>query len=303
MKTLTKILAVSQVAFLLFLPSVNAAEGDAAFKIDISVGKDAASSSVKASGKITTPLMPDDIKLFKLEDAALKKAVKKYWGKTPTDAYVSGIYPIKGVMLFGKYNWKPVERVLKVKSAKIIGIVSKPSIVSTYKCPNYTADPLTCVSHLTTTVENTAESNWSKSNTISVSKSISTDVKFLGAGVGSDNVLSYSHSWGKGGSKSKSTTLSVTGSTTSKVPPGKTGKMELNASQGHLTIRVTYEASLVGTTAVHYSGKYKKHYYWDFGIAGVMQHSGISNSIEYHEDITVGFYTDASIAAYTIANE
>ena len=61
--------------------------------IEIHAGKDKASSSVKVTGTVQHVITDEERQSFKLEDAQLKDAVKKYFGKRPNDAFLHSPTP------------------------------------------------------------------------------------------------------------------------------------------------------------------------------------------------------------------
>ena len=62
-----------------------------------------------------------------------------------------------------------------------------------------------------------------------------------------------------------------------------------------MKVRITYRAQLIGTTAINYNPTFKDHHFWALDIGGVMQASGLNNSIQFTEDIEVGYFSNAKI--------
>ena len=58
-----------------------------------------------------------------------------------------------------------------------------------------------------------------------------------------------------------------------------------------MKVRIRYRAHLIGSTAVDYNPRYKGHHFWDLDIGGVMMDAGIPNSVEFTEDIEVGYFS------------
>ncbi|MFL6353192.1 MAG: hypothetical protein ACJ74Z_15290 [Bryobacteraceae bacterium] len=62
-----------------------------------------------------------------------------------------------------------------------------------------------------------------------------------------------------------------------------------------MKVRITYRAQVDGSTAINYDPPFKGHHFWGLGIGGVMQSSGVSNSLQFTEDIEVGYFSNAKI--------
>lgn len=277
-------------AGIIFTGTASATDG---FDIQIVAGKDARSSSVKVSGSISELITDADRSAFGLNDSQLKTAVGKYFGKKPNDAYVKSKTPWGD--LYSTYNWKQVYRNVRVHSAKIVSVTSKPTVLSKKTLRNSSNVGGTFGASVSESVSNTTESNWSQEDSFSVGQSFSYDVSFLGSGGGGETSMEYTHTWGQGGSESQSITVGSEQSVSVYLDPGQEVTAELNASRGSLKIQIVYEVYLSGTTAVNYSGKYKGHHFWDFSINSVMRSGGIKNSYLVTETIEVGYYSNGEV--------
>jgi hypothetical protein len=262
-------------------------------EISIKAGADAATSSVSASGSVQHIITDKERKTFDIEDAGLKSAVEKYFGKKPNDAYLHSPTPWDD--LYKTYGWSEVQTILDVKSAKITEITSEPVIVATKKFVNNSSKKATFDASISDQVTNTTESNWSQTDTIDVGQKITYDVSFLGAGGGGETSMSYSHSWGQGGSESKSITVGSSSGVSVELEPGESIEAVLSASRGVMKVRIVYMAHLTGSTAVNYNPTYKDHHFWSLPITGVMSAASLSTNREFTEDIEICYYSDAKI--------
>ncbi|HWI66678.1 MAG TPA: hypothetical protein VNT75_33105 [Symbiobacteriaceae bacterium] len=261
--------------------------------ISVRAGSDTSTSSVSASGSVQHIITDNERSTFGIKDADLKKAVEKYFGKKPNDAYLHSPTPWDD--LYKTYGWPEVQVVLTVKSATITGITSEPVIVATKNFANNSSKAATFDAAISDSVNNTTEHNWSQTNTIDVSQSFSYEISFLGSGGGGETSMSYSHSWGEGGSESQSVTVGSTSGVSVTLDPGESVTAELTASRGVMKVRIVYQAHLTGNTAVNYNPTYKDHHFWTFGINSVMNAANLSITREYTEDIEIGYYSDAQI--------
>ncbi len=262
-------------------------------EISIKAGADAATSSVSASGSVQHIITDKERKTFGIEDAGLKNAVEKYFGKKPNDAYLHSPTPWDD--LYKTYGWPEVQTILDVKSAKITGITSEPVIVATKKFVNSSTKIATFDASISDQVTNTTESNWSETDTIEVGQKLTYNVSFLGAGGGGETSMSYSHSWGQGGSESESITVGSSSGVSVELNPGESVEAVLTASRGVMKVRIVYMAHPVGDTAVNYNPTFKDHHFWALPITGVMGAASLSTTREFTEDIEIGYYSNAKI--------
>ncbi|MDI1251196.1 MAG: hypothetical protein PSV13_20200 [Lacunisphaera sp.] len=264
----------------------------AQIKVSIVAGKTGNESSIKASGSVQHVITDKERGSFGIEDRALKEAVDAYFGEKPNDAYVKS--PARSDDLYKKYDWPQVQTVVGVTGARILSVTSKPVIVSTQTFTNHSSKAATFNCAISQSVQTTTESNWSTTDTVEVGQKIEYGVSFI-AEVKGETSLTYSHSWGQGGSQSESVTVGSDSGVSVELQPGESVKATLTASRGELSARVSYEAHLIGDAAVNYNPTHKGHHFWGLGIQGIMGAKGITNSKTYTEDITVGFYTDSMI--------
>ena len=62
-----------------------------------------------------------------------------------------------------------------------------------------------------------------------------------------------------------------------------------------MKVRITYLAYLTGNTAINYNPTFKGHHFWALDIGGVMQAGSIPNSIQFTEDIEVGYFSNSKV--------
>ena len=261
--------------------------------IEIYAGKDKASSSVKVTGTVQHVITDEERQSFKLEDAQLKDAVKKYFGKRPNDAYLHS--PTPWGDLYQKYGWSQVQTVLVVESAEILEITSTPTILKTQTFTNSSNHPATFTAKIMETVEDTTSTNWSMSNTITVGQKFTYKVSFLGTGGGGEASLEYSESFGQGGEESHSVSVGSEAGIEVELGPNESLVAELSASRGVMKVRIRYKAYLIGSTAVNYNPTYRGHHFWGLDIRSVMSAGDVLNSLEFTEDIEVGYYSNGKI--------
>lgn len=258
----------------------------------ITAGPDGKSSAVKATGSVQHVITDEERGTFKLGDSQLKDAVNAYFGKRPNDAYLSS--PTPWGDLYKTYNWSQVQTILYVESAEILGITSQPVIVKTQEFSNQSSKTGTFNVSITEQVSNTSTSNWSVGGTLTIGQKITYGINFIAEGKG-ETSLSYSQSWGIGGSHSKTITVGSTSGVTIELGPGESIIAALSASRGELSVRLRYKAYLIGSTAVNYNPTYKGHHFWSLPLSSVMASGGITNSSKSVEDIKIGYYSNSKV--------
>jgi hypothetical protein len=261
--------------------------------ININAGADAATSSVSASGSVQHIITDNERKTFGIEDKGLKSAVEKYFGKKPNDAYLHSPTPWDD--LYKSYGWPQVQTILVVQSSTVTEITSEPVIIATKTFKNNSTKKATFDASISDQVTNTTESNWSETDTIDVGQTISYGVSFLGAGGGGETSMNYSHSWGQGGSESKSIMVGTDSGVSVELEPGESVEAVLTASRGVMKVRIVYKAYLTGSTAVNYNPTYKDHHFWGLNIGSVMSAAGLLINRQYTEDIEIGYYSNSNI--------
>lgn len=261
--------------------------------VQIVAGSDEASSSVQVSGSIQHVITDAEVTTFGVGDHDLKEAVKAYFGKKPNDAYLHS--PTPWGDLYKKYGWPQVQTVLVPTKAEILGITSNPTILATRVFTNNSSVEGTFNAGISEQVTNTSTSSWSTGGTLSVGQEIEYKIGFLGTGVGGKTTFSYSQSWGIGGTVSDSVTVGSEAGVSVNLQPGESVESELSASRGTMQVRITYNAYLIGSTAVNYNPRYKDHHFWGLPIDRVMSSGKILNSVKSTENIEIGYYSDAKV--------
>ncbi len=265
----------------------------AGITVQIVAGLTTSSSSVSASGSVQHIITDTEVNSFGVQDRNLKNAVGKYFGKNPNDAYLHSPTPWND--LYKTYGWPQVQTVLTVASATITGITSQPVIVAQQTFKNNSNKQGTFNVGISDTVTDTVESNWSTTNSIDVTQTIEYGISFLGAGGGGSTSMSYSRTWGQGGSNSQSVAVGTSQGVTVVLDPGESVLAQLTASRGVMKVRIVYQASLIGATAINYNPTFKDHHFWGLDLPSVMNAGQIKNSLQFTEDIEIGFYANSEI--------
>jgi hypothetical protein len=269
---------------------------DLGLRIEITAGRTKGESSVKASGTIKHLITDKERELFGIgggSGGGLHKAVKKYHGKEPNQAYVRS--KAGKHKLYKKYHWPQIQSVFRVKKAEILEITSKPTIIGTYPLNNPSSHTATFHAETMETVSNSVESNWSSTRSYSLEQEFEYSVKFLGAGGGGKTSMTYTQSFGEGGSETTTHTVGSSQGVSVTLEPGKSAKALLSSSKGTMRVRITYEVFLTGVTACNYNPTYKGHHFWAFNIGSVLRAAEKPTHIEFTEDLEIGYFSNGSV--------
>jgi hypothetical protein len=294
------------IALLSCSASINTYADSGGLSIEIVAGMNKASSSVRASGVIKTPVTDSDLYGFGV--SKIGHCLGVWSGHNPgKNVYTTYANDTKH-NLFRKYNWTPVSRTLKAKSAKILEITAKPTIIGTADNTNISDVEGTFHYSIHEDITNSATSSWNTSNSLKISKDIDVGVKVSGVGASSKTEIAYTHSWGKGGSKEQKTTVGSGSDISVVLQPGQSATAELTSSKGSMKVEVTYEATLTGSVAVSYSeptaqyGKtHGEHRFWQvpietvFAGCAVEVPGGLSQTLTFKEIINVGYYSKSKL--------
>lgn len=262
-------------------------------KISVTAATDANASKATATGSIQHIITDAERKTFNISDSSLKSAVGKYFGKNPNDAYLHSPTPWND--LYKTYGWSQVSTVLVPVRAEILGISSQPDILATKTFTNNSSIKGSFNTSISQDVSNTVSSNWSTGGTLSISEAIEVGVNFEVVSAKSTTTLSYSQSWGVGGSKSQTTTVGSSSGVSVELDPGQSIEAQLSASKGSMKVQITYNAYLTGSVAINYNPTYKGHHFWALPVSSIMASAGIKNSVQSTEVMDIGFYADGKV--------
>lgn len=257
-------------------------------KVKVIAGKKLERSSTIAFGSQQHIITDKEKSTFKVGDADLKRAIGKYFGKEPNDAYLHS--PTPWGDLYKRYDWTEVQTFLRPIKTEILKIDTKPTILATETLKNESSKKATFTAGISEQVSNTVSSSWQVSSKLSFSQSIKYEVSILG--IGGETTFGFEQQFGTNKTNTHETTVGTTASVSVELEPNEEVIVELSASSGKMKVRITYEAELIGGTATNYDPTYKDHHFWCLPIGGVL---GSSNKVKMTEDLEIGFYSDSKV--------
>lgn len=230
---------------------------------------------------------------FGLSDSTVKDGVKKYFGARPDDAYLRS--PTPWGDLYQSNGWSQVSRTLVPRSGKILSITTKPLIVMRQVFENNSTKEATFNVGISTAVENTVSSSWSKNGELTVSQEINYGFDIELVKMGGSTTFSYTSGWGQNTEKSQSVTIGTTSAMEVVLKPGESVVAELHSNKAIVEIEVEYIASLSGAVAVNYSDRFRDHYFWALDVNAVMSNAGLPQTIVSKELIAIDFYAQSKV--------
>jgi hypothetical protein len=232
-----------------------------------------------------------DRKLFGMTDNSVKDAINRFFGRRPDDVFYND--PVTWGNLYEQYGWPPITLTLRPVSAVFTGIEVTNSALAKHEVTNNTDKVVQVDVAFTTQKDNTAETNWSQTTSLSVTQSVSFGIKFFGA----DTSISFTQDWQKGGSHAQTISVGSSVSIFYDLDPQETIVVTNWGDIGTASVKVTYFASLSGLVFANYGNKYQNHHFWGLDINGVLNTLGVSNRIEIVQNIKLDsyLYTKTSI--------
>lgn len=259
-------------------------------KIDINAGHDAGSSSVSFEGDEIELISDEDRKAFNLSDSKMLDAIGVLQGQRPGKLYMRD-HPH-----FAQYGWSETQRVLNVKSTKVLSLEVKPVALISNSYENMRGDkPTTHTATLAYSAALSKASTWKVGTKISVAQKISYKIGVPSNEVGGETSFGLESSFGVGGTETRTSTITTTNAVNLVLDPGQAATAVLSASQGTLRIQVEYDVYLQGR--VHYSYDYPVdgHYHWSQDTDDLLTQMGVANHQTVTEILEIGFYSDAKV--------
>lgn len=245
--------------------------------ISLKVGLNGESSTISASGNIIEKINDNNIKAFGLDRDSVTKIVTQNYKE---------FNPLLGPPLIIQYD--NVNTNIDVIDADILGITSQPIIVKTQEFVNNSDVEGTFNVSITDSVSNTSTNTWNTGGSITITQKISYGLIF---GASGETSMSYTQSWGIGGSESRTYTIGSTSGVTAKLQPGQAIVAQLSASRGVLKAQINYNASCSGELVyIGFSGMVEK-----IPVSKLIQLGNLSNSIKSSEIMEVGYYSNSKV--------
>lgn len=260
------------------------------FDVNIIAGSNQAVSSVQVSGQDVHIITSSEMLAFNLTNTNVMGFLTAYMnGRGPNDYAFSD--PTRNGNTYSEYGFTQVQTNLTAVNASIVSFTTQPVILATKNYDNNSTDAATFTGDISQQVTNTVENSWSETNTITTTQTINYGISFLGSGGGSTS-LSYSYAFQEGGSQSQAITVGTDTGFQVTVNPGQSIDASLSSTQGTMTVRVYFEATLSGQLYYHYDHRYDGHYFYAVDVNEV---TNMIPVVTMTEDITVNFFAESQV--------
>lgn len=247
----------------------------------LKAGKDTSDSVVMADGQIIEPINQANIDAFGIQSGRLSAMA--------TSVYAPLLQPIF-------FNYQDITTTLEVTGAEILGITSEPIIVKTQEFYNSSSVPGTFNVAISDTVSDTVTNSWNTGGSLTISQKIEYGLDFILSGKG-ETSITYTQSWGVGGSTSRQYTVGSNSGVTVVLEPGQKVVAELSASRGILRAQVNYNAYISGSFGLNLPTYIPKlgGYVSSIPAQKLMSDFGIPNGVPSSEIIEVGYYSNSRV--------
>ncbi|BCM65635.1 MULTISPECIES: hypothetical protein [Streptomyces] len=289
------------------------------FHVNLTASKRPGECKAVGTGSVKHVINASEAKAFGLDQtdrikAVIGKAVGKnpdeYWLKGPTpEGAANGADPEYGDV-YTRFGWDPVTATLIVKNARLLEVTTKPVIAHHVEWINHTDHAASYSANMIIEKTDTCSSTWSWTDKFSVGQKITYKVSVkaeapvgeVGGELGGETSFGFEHAWGEAKTKSHTVRVGVSDMVKSNVPKHSAETAYLFSTLGSAKFRITYEATLSGWLAFQHrdwytasdgSARYRAH-----KVDMVLRNAGLPTSLTVHQDVTVGFYSDASVQLY-----
>ncbi|WP_249679374.1 hypothetical protein [Pseudomonas abieticivorans] len=250
-------------------------------KIEINVGPDESSCSVKGSGSGISTVSSGEA--MGLSNDLFVGAI----GGQNVDQGPNIIH--WNHPLHKEKNYQLPCKHIKVIDCAIDSIRYRPTILKTATFDNVASNTAaTYDTRLKQEVTQTVESSWSSSRTLEQSLSVSYEIGF---GLSAEASLSYSKSWEESHTKSRAIALASEAGVSVTINPGDKKVASLSAYQGTLILKVRYLTTYMGTVIGEYNRPNQFLKFSPFDISWLYMFDDEDDAIITTETIEVGFYS------------
>lgn len=269
---------------------------NAKIAINIEAGRNLSDILISYSGSDEAAIGEKEIEMFNIDTFNLKRAVRNKYEETPRDVFLKG--PTPWGDLYEKYQWRPVTRVMKVKSVVVKDKSMKSMLVLSQNFENSSNNTIKVNAGISQTVENTVSTTWSVTKETSVTQEIEYDLNVILAKVSGTTSFTYSSSVGKSEEKSETITLGTSSSMETELKPGQAATAVLSANRCKLEIEIQYALTLRGNVAVNFRKRHRGHHFYGPSIESVLRSGNLQTEVVYVENVEIGLYTDASLKVF-----
>lgn len=267
----------------LFLITLNLTICHAKIKINVKADSKITDCFINFTGYDIKTVTDTEISVFNLTKANLNRGIRVELGKIPKAVYLKDPTPFDN--LFEEFKWQESQRKMTVKEAFIVDVINEPILLTTNRIINYLEKPIKRNISIYTTVENMAQSVWSKTGYRNETVEFTVNITFNNM----DNFI-YTGLWRNQGVYSQKTKFGISKPGFLFINPNQTVELKLFCVKSVLVFNVTYTAKMEGLLIADYDELYGKYHFYSPSIEKIMKAAKIDNYIETTELIEVRFY-------------
>jgi len=196
--------------------------------------------------------------------------------------------------LYREYGWPEITLTLRPVSSICSNVNVTNSALATNDVTNELDKVVRVNVAFVTQKDNTEETNWSQTSTLSVSQKVEFTIKFFK----SETSIGYDQEWQKGGSHAQTISIGSSVAIEVDLDPGQTIRVTNWGEIGVAHVKITYAASLSGLVFANYSNKHNGHHFWGVNVNSVLSTLGVANRIEIVQNMnmTSYFYTRTTVS-------
>lgn len=272
------------------------------FSIAIIAATNLAATHVYLSGDpLYHVITKNEEKTFQIDsNKKLENLIYKAIGEKPEYIYLHSpaVYPpwfLPINDLYKEKGWSQVITHLEYENAKINEVKNEIEIVESKIFRNNSSIEATFGGEISTSKTQTAETNWSNSNSVSNSQSINYNIQFEGIGGSGSNAIEFTKEWGTGGSNTAGVTLTSGSNITIKLKPGESVVADLIAYKNVIDIDISYKAYLDGYSAIYSYNKYHGHNSYRVSIKDALIMANLNNNKIITEKIKINYYSGSRV--------
>lgn len=241
---------------------------------------------------IRLPTTVDDRRLFGMTDDSVKNAITTILGKRPDDVLYND--PTKWGNAYRDFGWPEITLTLKPVSSTCSNVNITNSALATNEVTNNLDKVIRANVAFITQKDNTEETNWSQTSSLSVTQKVEFTIKFFK----SETSIGYGQEWQKGGSHAQTISIGSSVAIEVDIDPGQTIRVTNWGEIGLAQVKIIYAASLSGLVLANYSNKHNGHHFWGVSVDSVLSTLKVANRIEVVQNMnmTSYFYTRTTVS-------
>ncbi|XP_038217213.1 uncharacterized protein LOC119836072 [Zerene cesonia] len=258
-------------------------------EITINVAPNKDKNNVTYSGVDEKLISGTDIILFNITKENLKRGCRVEFGQTPDEVFLKD--PTEYHNLYSKFDWKQVNRDIRVKNVEIYDTIIEDVVLKSSSHINNTTDTIKSKIALYERVENTVVTKWSNTG-YPGEFSYNVNANFDGIR------FKIKHSWRKNEMKFVSVNFGASRQGFIYLRPNQISSTVLTAKRIIIIVKIDFVTSLSGCVVANYGHLIATYHFWAPSIDNIMKAANIKNEIITSEVMEIKCYTDPVVNVF-----